>query len=185
MIPPILSPPSSPSRRLTFTTQTGIKQACLFRDAYQALSAYGFAVYGLSTDPPRANLAFKAKNSLPYTLICDEGGALIAALGLRKPPASTRRGVVVLDKQGRVLASMTGGPGATVEAVLPLIEPQGEAGAGAGAGGGAGAPAQQLEAARRLGADRQTMAEAVADVGAGVAADAEHADAVEDKPSTT
>lgn len=73
---------------------------------------------------------------------------------------------------------MTGGPGATVEAVLPLIE-HGEAGSGAGA------PAQQLEAARKLGADRQTMAEAVADVGAGVAADAEQADKAVDKAPAT
>lgn len=94
----------------------------MFRDSYQAICAYGFALYGLSQDSVKANINFKNKNNLPYTLICDQSGKLVNALGFRKPPKGIRRGVIVIKKSGEILVSMTGGPNATIEAVYPLIE---------------------------------------------------------------
>ena len=102
---------------------TGTRQACLFRDAYTALStASGLAIYGLSTDSPKANTAFKDKQRLPYPLLCDPAATLIAAVGLKKSPKGTTRGVFVVDKEGRVLASQPGGPEGTVGVVLALVE---------------------------------------------------------------
>ncbi|RKF76479.1 Peroxiredoxin bcp1 [Golovinomyces cichoracearum] len=97
-------------------------QACLFRDQYDALTSTGFSIYGLSKDSTKANTNFKVKQKLPYTLLCDPSAALITAIGLRKPPSSTTRGVFVVSKSGKILAAQAGGPAATVDVVKKLIE---------------------------------------------------------------
>jgi peroxiredoxin Q/BCP len=102
--------------------RTGTKQACLFRDSYKDLTASGFDIYGLSRDSVKANSNFKDKQKLQYTLICDESGDLIKALGFHKAPKSTTRGVTAIGKNGKVHALMTGGPDATVEAVRPIVK---------------------------------------------------------------
>ncbi|KAI6714331.1 hypothetical protein PZA11_007822 [Diplocarpon coronariae] len=96
-------------------------QACLFRDQYEPLTATGFSIFGLSKDSPKANTNFKTKQNLPYPLLCDSNSSLIGAIGLKKAPASTARGVFVVDKSGKVLASEAGGPAATVEVVKRLV----------------------------------------------------------------
>ncbi|KAL1965163.1 hypothetical protein VTN77DRAFT_6076 [Rasamsonia byssochlamydoides] len=97
------------------------KQACMFRDAYDRLSSTGLSIYGLSTDSPKANTTFKTKQNLPYPLLCDQKATLIAALGLKKVPKGTIRGVCVVDKTGKVLLLEPGSPAATVEAVEKLV----------------------------------------------------------------
>jgi len=96
-------------------------QACLFRDSYEPLTATGLSIYGLSTDSPKANTTFKTKQNLPYPLLCDTSATLIAAIGLKKAPKGTTRGVFVVDKSGKVLASEPGGPAPTVEVVKKLV----------------------------------------------------------------
>ncbi|MCJ1350972.1 MAG: hypothetical protein MMC33_000954 [Icmadophila ericetorum] len=112
-------------------------QACLFRDSYEPLTATGFSIYGLSTDSPKSNTTFKTKQNLPYTLLCDPSATLIAAIGMKKAPKSTTRGVFVVDKEGKVLAAEAGGPAATVEVVKKLV------GGGKSAGAVAKAPATE------------------------------------------
>ncbi|KAB8267029.1 thioredoxin-like protein [Aspergillus minisclerotigenes] len=97
------------------------KQACMFRDNYDYLTSTGFSIYGLSADSPRANTTFKAKQSLPYPLLCDTASSLIAALGFKKAPKGTTRGIFAVDKEGTVLLLQPGGPDATVEAMRQLI----------------------------------------------------------------
>lgn len=100
-------------------------QACLFRDSYDPLTATGLAIYGLSTDSPKANTNFKTKQDLPYPLLCDPGANLIKAIGFKKAPKGTQRGVFVVDKEGKVLAVEAGGPAATVEVVKKLVDGMG------------------------------------------------------------
>ncbi|PIG86392.1 disrupter of telomere silencing protein Dot5 [Aspergillus arachidicola] len=97
------------------------QQACMFRDNYDYLTSTGFSIYGLSADSPRANTTFKAKQSLPYPLLCDTTSSLIAALGFKKAPKGTTRGIFAVDKEGTVLLLQPGGPDATVEAMRQLI----------------------------------------------------------------
>ncbi|CCU78340.1 merozoite capping protein-1/peroxiredoxin DOT5 [Blumeria hordei DH14] len=97
-------------------------QACLFRDQYKPLTASGFSIYGLSKDSPKSNTNFKTKQKLPYPLLCDPNASLITAIGLRKPPSGTTRGVFIIDKTGKVLAAEPGGPAATVEVAKRIIE---------------------------------------------------------------
>ncbi|GJN67935.1 thioredoxin-like fold protein [Purpureocillium lilacinum] len=97
-------------------------QVCLFRDSYEPLTADGLAIYGLSADSPKANTTFKEKQRLQYPLLCDPQATLIAAIGLRKQPKGTQRGVFVVDKAGKVLVAEAGGPAATVDRVKALVE---------------------------------------------------------------
>ncbi|KAL6707198.1 thioredoxin peroxidase dot5 [Coniothyrium glycines] len=96
-------------------------QVCLFRDSYTPLTSTGYSIYGLSNDSPKANTTFKTKHNLPYPLLCDPAQTLISAIGLKKPPKGTTRGVFVVDKSGKVLASEPGGPAATLEVVRKLV----------------------------------------------------------------
>ncbi|KHN96563.1 merozoite capping protein-1 [Metarhizium album ARSEF 1941] len=97
-------------------------QACLFRDSYVPLTAGGLAIYGLSADSPKANTTFKEKQRLPYPLLCDPQATLIAAIGLKKQPKGTQRGVFVVDKKGKVLVAQPGSPAGTVERVKALVD---------------------------------------------------------------
>lgn len=97
-------------------------QACLFRDAYSHLTSTGYAIYGLSTDSPKSNTTFQTKQNLPYTLLCDPHATLIGAIGMKKAPKGTVRGVFVVGKDGKVLANDHGGPQATVDVVAELIK---------------------------------------------------------------
>ncbi|KAL6702246.1 thioredoxin-like protein [Trichoderma pleuroticola] len=97
-------------------------QVCLFRDSYEPLTADGLAIYGLSTDSTKANTSFKEKQKLPYPLLCDPQATLIDAIGLKKQPKGTQRGVFVVNKEGKVLVAEAGGPAATVDRVKALVK---------------------------------------------------------------
>jgi thioredoxin-dependent peroxiredoxin len=109
------------------TRAPGTKQACLFRDSYAPLTAGGLAIYGLSNDSPKANTTFKTKQNLNYPLLCDPAQTLIAAIGMKKAPKGTTRGVFVVDKAGKVLAAEAGSPDGTVAVVKKLVEAGGTA----------------------------------------------------------
>ncbi|KAL9596415.1 MAG: hypothetical protein Q9219_005799 [cf. Caloplaca sp. 3 TL-2023] len=100
-------------------------QASLFRDQYTQLTATGLAIFGLSTDSPKSNTTFKTKQNLPYTLLCDPNVNLISAIGMKKAPKGTIRGVFVVDKVSRVKAIEAGGPQATVDVVRKLVQAAG------------------------------------------------------------
>lgn len=85
------------------------------------MTATGLAIYGLSTDSPKSNTTFKTKQNLPYSLLCDPNATLISAIGMKKAPRGTTRGVVVIDKAGKILAAEAGGPAATVDVVRKLV----------------------------------------------------------------
>lgn len=108
----------------------GTTQVCLFRDSYKPLTSTGLSIYGLSNDSPKANTTFKTKQNLPYPLLCDPSQTLISAIGMKKQPSGTTRGVFVVDKQGKVLAAEPGGPQATMDVVKALVDKMGAGGDG-------------------------------------------------------
>lgn len=105
----------------TDTNSSGTKQVCYFRDSYSHLTSGGLAIYGLSSDSPKSNTTFKEKQNLPYALLCDPQRTLITAIGLKKAPAGTQRGVFVVDKLGKVLFAGPGGPEPTRNWVVDLV----------------------------------------------------------------
>jgi thioredoxin-dependent peroxiredoxin len=102
-------------------TPQGTKQACMFRDGYDHLTSTGLSIFGLSSDSPKANTTFKTKQDLPYPLLCDPEATLIRALGFKKSPKGTIRGVFVVDKTGKVRLLEPGSPASTVDAVQALV----------------------------------------------------------------
>lgn len=62
------------------------KQGCSLRDGYAELSKRGVAVFGVSKDDVAAQSAFKAKFRLPFTLLADTEGKVIAAFGVPTYP---------------------------------------------------------------------------------------------------
>ena len=58
------------------------KQACSLRDAFAELTKKGVQVLGVSFDDVAAQKAFKAKFNLPYPLIADPDGQVVAAFGV-------------------------------------------------------------------------------------------------------
>ncbi|RKL22461.1 hypothetical protein BFJ68_g1708 [Fusarium oxysporum] len=98
------------------------KQVCFFRDSYEPLTKDGLAIYGLSADSPKANTTFKEKQKLPYTLLCDPKATLIEAIGLKKAPKGTTRGVFVIGKEGKILVAEAGSPQGTLDRVQALVE---------------------------------------------------------------
>lgn len=105
------------------------------------MTAAGLSIYGLSLDSPKANTTFKTKQNLPYPLLCDPAASLIGAIGLKKAPKGTVRGVFVVKKNGEVLAAEPGGPAATLEVVKGVVEKMG----GSSVGEKAEARAEQAE----------------------------------------
>lgn len=57
-------------------------QACSLRDAYEAITDAGVTVYGVSTDKPEKQKAFKEKYDLPFTLIADHKKEVVKAFGV-------------------------------------------------------------------------------------------------------
>lgn len=96
-------------------------QVCLARDSFAELTSTGFSIFGISRDSPKANTTFKTKQNLPYSLICDKEGTLITAIGLKKAPSGTTRGVFVVDRTGKVLAARAASPKDSVDVVKELV----------------------------------------------------------------
>src|SRR5271157_1580520 len=59
-------------------------EACGFRDAYRKLQKAGLVVLGISPDTPKAQLKFKEKYDLPYTLLADDKKEVAKKLGVLK-----------------------------------------------------------------------------------------------------
>lgn len=56
-------------------------EACSLRDAYQDLTAAGYTVIGVSKDSVKSHTGFRAKHSLPFTLLADTETTLLQSLG--------------------------------------------------------------------------------------------------------
>lgn len=79
------------------------REACGFRDAYEAFQAVGAEVVGVSSDSPASHLAFAAKHRLPFPIISDPDRALRKLFGVPNPLGFLPgRVTFVIDKQGVV-----------------------------------------------------------------------------------
>jgi len=79
------------------------REACGFRDAYEAFRAVGAEVVGVSSDSPASHQAFAAKHRLPFPIISDPDRALRKLFGVPNPLGFLPgRVTFVIDKQGVV-----------------------------------------------------------------------------------
>lgn len=79
------------------------RQLCSVRDHWSEYQAAGAVVIGISRDTPESHKGFAEKYELPLKLLSDPDGAVIAEYGMKSwLPGRTARGVVVIDKDGRI-----------------------------------------------------------------------------------
>jgi peroxiredoxin Q/BCP len=79
-------------------------QACSLRDEFAKLTDKGVKVFGVSTDKAEAQRAFKAKHNLPFTLIPDTQGRVLAAYGIGLIPVmGLAKREAILVREGRVV----------------------------------------------------------------------------------
>ncbi|HEX6124879.1 MAG TPA: peroxiredoxin [Pyrinomonadaceae bacterium] len=78
-------------------------QLCSVRDHWSEYQATGAEVVGISTDTVESHKGFAEKNRLPLRLLSDPDGKVSAMYGMRSwLPGRSARGVVVIDKAGKV-----------------------------------------------------------------------------------
>jgi peroxiredoxin Q/BCP len=78
------------------------KQACSLRDSYAALTEKGVRIFGVSTDSVKAQKAFRDKYKLPFDLLADEDGTVLAAFGVPKTLGFAKR-QAFLFKDGKLV----------------------------------------------------------------------------------
>src|SRR5271156_2295633 len=66
-------------------------QACSLRDDFAELQSRGVRVIGVSADSPEAQLRFKEKHRLPFTLLADRDHLVAKAFGVRLMLGMTHR----------------------------------------------------------------------------------------------
>ena len=78
-------------------------QLCSVRDHWSEYQATGAEVVGISTDTVESHKGFAEKNQLPLRLLSDPDGKVSAAYGMKSwLPGRSARGVVVIDKEGKI-----------------------------------------------------------------------------------
>ncbi|MBX3242970.1 MAG: peroxiredoxin [Acidobacteria bacterium] len=81
-------------------------QLCSVRDHWSEYQATGAEVVGISTDSVESHKGFAEKNELPLKLLADTDGEVSKKYGMRSwLPGRSARGVVVIDKEGRIAYS--------------------------------------------------------------------------------
>jgi len=79
------------------------KEACGFRDGYEAFVQAGAVVIGVSGDSPQRHRAFAEQQGLPFLLMSDQDGSLRKAYGVPKTLGILPgRVTYVIDKAGIV-----------------------------------------------------------------------------------
>jgi peroxiredoxin Q/BCP len=85
------------------------KEACGFRDSWQAITKKGAVVLGVSTDSMKSHDKFVAKFNLPFTLLVDEEKKIVKDYGVYGPKTfmgvkynGTSRVTFLIGSDGRI-----------------------------------------------------------------------------------
>lgn len=78
------------------------KQACSLRDSFATLTEKGVKVFGVSMDAVNAQKAFKDKYKLPFDLLADADGTVVAAFGVPRVMGFAKR-QAFLFKDGKLV----------------------------------------------------------------------------------
>jgi len=79
------------------------REACAFRDEWQQLQASGAQVIGVSVDSVESHAAFKKEHQLPFPLLSDPEGKVLAKYGVpRSPKGYASRTTFIIDAQGMI-----------------------------------------------------------------------------------
>ncbi len=77
---------------------------------------------GISADPPSAQLNFKKKLGLPFTLLCDTGKNVAEKFGVLKEKNMYGKKVIGIERTTFLI-----GPDGKIQRVFPKVKPEGHA----------------------------------------------------------
>ena len=101
-------------------------QACSLRDSIASLGELGVTVVGVSHDTVEAQLKFKEKNGLPFTLIADKDGKVIEAFGVPTRVFGIAKRQSFLIRDGKIvwrsLSAQTGGHAEEVRTAIAALK---------------------------------------------------------------
>jgi thioredoxin-dependent peroxiredoxin len=85
------------------------------RDEIQSYSRHEIRPFGVNPAAAQSHTAYAAKLNLPFPLLSDPDLQISGAYGALKPDGrSIARSVYLIDRDGRVLYSQAGAPGAEI-----------------------------------------------------------------------
>ena len=93
-----------------------------FRDAYKKFQKAGLVVLGISPDTPKAQLKFKEKEKLPFTLLADDKKEVAKKFDVLKEKNMYGKKVI-----GIVRSTFLIRPDGKIEHVFSPVTPQGHA----------------------------------------------------------
>jgi peroxiredoxin len=92
------------------------------RDEIQSYTSHDIRPFGVNSASAESHAAYAAKLGLPFPLFSDPGLQISRAYGALKPDGKgIARSVYLIDRDGSVLYSQSGAPGA--EIVLETVTP--------------------------------------------------------------
>jgi peroxiredoxin Q/BCP len=97
-------------------------QACSLRDGFAELQAQGVRVIGVSADRPEAQLRFKEKHHLPFTLLADTDHLVARAFGVRLVLGMTTRRSYLIKDRRVVWRDLSASTRAQTQDVLDALE---------------------------------------------------------------
>jgi len=79
------------------------KEACSFRDSYEAFSDAGAKVIAINAASPETHKKFALHHRLPFTLLSDPGNKVGAAFGVRSLFGISGRETYIIGKSGKIV----------------------------------------------------------------------------------
>ncbi len=99
------------------------REACGFRDQFEAFEKKNAVVLGVSVDSLSSHDRFTRKNSLPFALVSDEDKSLVSAYGVWGPKTFMGRNFM-----GTHRVTFLIGPDGIIKKVWTEVKPDGHAG---------------------------------------------------------
>lgn len=96
-------------------------QGCSLRDAYEALTAKGVAIYGVSSDSVESQRKFKEEQRFPFSLLADTEKKVIAAFGVGTTFGFSARQAYLIHKGKVVYADHKGSTRQQAEDILGYL----------------------------------------------------------------
>ena len=91
------------------------------RDEIETFAAYDIRPFGVNPASVKSHAAYAERLGLPFPLLSDPGFTISRAYGTLKPDGrGIARSVCLIDRDGRILYSQAGAPGASI--VLENLE---------------------------------------------------------------
>jgi len=98
------------------------KQFCSYVDRAEDMGALDAVVVGISAQDVASHEQFAAANGIPVPLLADTDKAVAGSFGATAPLVGIRRGVVVVDEDGRIAHRDVSGLGLSFASVDRLAE---------------------------------------------------------------